>query len=155
MYTLIGVKCETKCPPGKFGPTCNQECNCKNNSSCDPESGKCFCARGWQGEDCSEPCDKGFYGLGCQQICPELLLGMLLNFYLKYYEIYYYCFLYIYFKGNKTCDHITGDYVCPDGYIGITCEHPCPIGTYGKNCRQNCSCKNGGGCHHVTGKLLY
>lgn len=56
-----------------------------------------------------------------------------------------------YLLGNKTCDHVTGEYVCPAGYIGITCEHPCPLGTYGKNCQSNCSCKNGGDCHHVTG----
>lgn len=64
--------CETQCPLGKYGPTCEQDCLCKNNSSCDPESGACICSRGWQGEDCNIPCDKGFYGLGCKQICPEM-----------------------------------------------------------------------------------
>lgn len=58
------------------------------------------------------------------------------------------------FSGNKTCDHITGEYICPPGYRGFTCEHPCPFGSYGKNCEQTCSCKNGGDCHHVTGKAI-
>uniref|UniRef100_A0AAR5PB67 EGF-like domain-containing protein n=2 Tax=Dendroctonus ponderosae TaxID=77166 RepID=A0AAR5PB67_DENPD len=74
------------------------------------------------------PCDKGWYGIGCREKCPEMSIG------------------------NRTCDHITGEYVCPPGYLGLTCDHPCPINTYGKGCLQNCSCKNGGDCHHVTGE---
>lgn len=129
-YCFKGVRCETHCPLGKYGPDCNLECNCKNNSSCDPETGVCVCSRGWQGEDCSKPCNQGYYGLGCKEVCPEML-------------------------GNKTCDHVTGEYICRPGYIGLTCEHPCPVGTYGKNCQQTCFCKNGGDCHHVTGKNDY
>lgn len=53
--------------------------------------------------------------------------------------------------GNWTCDHVTGEYVCRAGYIGLTCEHPCPVGTYGLNCLEKCTCKNGADCHHVTG----
>lgn len=59
----------------------------------------------------------------------------------------------MFFIGNKTCDHVTGEYVCPPGYLGMTCEHPCPVRKYGKNCLQSCTCRNGGDCHHVTGRL--
>lgn len=52
---------------------------------------------------------------------------------------------------NITCDHVTGEYICQSGYIGLTCEHPCPSGTFGKNCKEKCVCRNGGDCHHVTG----
>lgn len=52
-----------------------------------------------------------------------------------------------------TCDHVTGEYVCRPGYLGLTCEHPCPPDRYGLNCANHCHCKNGGECHHVTGKL--
>lgn len=53
--------------------------------------------------------------------------------------------------GNRTCDHVTGQFVCRAGYIGITCEHPCPAGKYGLHCLKNCTCKNGADCHHETG----
>jgi hypothetical protein len=52
------------------------------------------------------------------------------------------------------CDHVTGEYVCRAGYIGLTCEHPCPVGTYGLNCREKCTCKNGADCHHVSGQYV-
>jgi len=58
-----------------------------------------------------------------------------------------------FFSGNMTCDHVTGEYVCRPGYLGLTCEHPCPPNRYGLNCASHCHCKNGGECHHVTGKL--
>lgn len=61
----------------------------------------------------------------------------------------------LFILGNKTCDHVTGEYVCRPGYIGLTCEHPCPVGTYGRNCQQSCFCKNGGDCHHVTGEEIF
>ena len=53
-----------------------------------------------------------------------------------------------------TCDHVTGEYVCRPGYLGLTCEHPCPPNRYGLNCANHCRCKNGGECHHVTGKIF-
>ena len=53
-----------------------------------------------------------------------------------------------------TCDHVTGEYICRSGYLGLTCEHPCPSHRYGLNCAKHCSCKNGGECHHVTGKFI-
>lgn len=58
-------------------------------------------------------------------------------------------------EGNRTCDHVTGEYACRPGYIGITCQHPCPLGTYGRDCLKKCNCKNGADCHHVTGMLLF
>lgn len=57
------------------------------------------------------------------------------------------------FSGNMTCDHVTGEYICRPGYLGLTCEHPCPPNRYGSNCANHCHCKNGGECHHVTGKI--
>lgn len=54
--------------------------------------------------------------------------------------------------GNKTCDHVTGEYVCQPGYIGLTCEHPCVDGTYGPRCALKCMCENGAECHHITGQ---
>lgn len=59
------------------------------------------------------------------------------------------------FSGNMTCDHVTGEYICRPGYLGLTCEHPCPPNRYGSNCANHCRCKNGGECHHVTGKTFF
>lgn len=67
---MTGVRCETKCEEGSYGENCSEICNCKNNSSCDPQTGTCACARGWEGPDCSQPCKAGFYGIGCKEKCP-------------------------------------------------------------------------------------
>lgn len=39
-----------------------------------------------------------FILLGCKEKCPDVVYG------------------------NKTCDHVTGEYVCQPGYIGLTCD---------------------------------
>ncbi|XP_037940692.1 protein draper isoform X7 [Teleopsis dalmanni] len=116
-----------KCDHGYGGPACDIICRCTNNSSCDPNTGRCICSPGWLGEDCSQPCSKGYYGMGCKEKCPEIM------------------------HGNKSCDHITGEIICRAGYIGITCEHPCPTGRYGPGCTLKCHCEHGGECNHITG----
>lgn len=60
----LGVNCETKCPPGLYGDDCENVCRCYNNSSCDAQTGKCICNKGWRGETCTDPCPEGYYGLG-------------------------------------------------------------------------------------------
>ncbi|KRF97614.1 uncharacterized protein Dwil_GK17064, isoform B [Drosophila willistoni] len=117
-----------KCDHGYGGPACDIICRCLNNSSCDPETGNCICSAGWTGEDCADPCPVGFYGMMCQERCPEIL------------------------HGNKSCDHITGEILCRTGYLGLTCEHPCPAGLYGPGCKFKCNCEHGGECNHITGQ---
>ncbi|XP_054734084.1 protein draper isoform X4 [Anastrepha obliqua] len=119
-----------KCEQGWGGETCDIICRCLNNSSCDPDSGRCICAAGWTGVDCSEPCAHGFFGVGCRERCPESA------------------------QNNTSCDHITGEIVCRAGYIGLTCKHPCPSGYYGPGCKNQCHCENGGECNHVSGQCL-
>lgn len=41
------------CPPGRFGPGCEQLCRCLNGGSCDPVTGACHCPAGLLGPDCS------------------------------------------------------------------------------------------------------
>ncbi|KAI9585727.1 protein draper-like [Glossina fuscipes] len=115
------------CDQHYVGPVCDIICKCKNNSSCDPQTGRCICLPGWTGEDCSQPCEEGTYGMGCKDKCPNVV------------------------HSNKSCHHITGEIVCRDGYIGLACEHPCPAGYYGYACTKACSCANGVGCNHITG----
>lgn len=65
---------------------------------------------------------------GCKEKCPDIVYG------------------------NKTCDHVSGEYVCSPGYIGLLCEHPCVDGTFGPRCSLKCMCENGAECHHITGQ---
>lgn len=40
------------CPPGWFGPDCQQSCSCGNEGHCHPVTGTCSCAPGWTGYNC-------------------------------------------------------------------------------------------------------
>ncbi|XP_067642752.1 protein draper isoform X5 [Eurosta solidaginis] len=119
-----------KCEQGWGGETCDLICRCLNNSSCDPDTGRCICSAGWTGADCSEPCPHGFFGVGCRERCPDSS------------------------QNNTSCDHITGEMVCRAGYIGLTCKHPCPNGYFGPGCKNKCHCEHGGECNHVSGQCL-
>lgn len=52
---------------------------------------------------------------------------------------------------KTTCDHVTGEFKCRPGYIGLTCDHPCKEGTFGEDCQNQCRCENGGECSHIDG----
>lgn len=41
----------------KWGPSCNNECNCSPNSYCHATTGKCICKANWRGQDCLERCN--------------------------------------------------------------------------------------------------
>lgn len=122
-----GVKCESQCPLGYYGRECHHQCNCKNNSSCDPDTGECICDRGWIGKTCEQKCPNGYFGLNCREKCPDNM------------------------SPKSTCDHVTGETKCRPGFVGLTCEHPCKAGTYGEDCQHICKCENGGECSHVDG----
>jgi hypothetical protein len=38
--SIPGVRCESTCDRGRFGPNCQDVCDCENASSCDPVSGQ-------------------------------------------------------------------------------------------------------------------
>ena len=75
---LLGVRCESICERGKYGSNCQNMCDCEHGSSCEPESGRCVCERGYTGPRCDRPCEKGFYGVHCKQACPPCTSGELL-----------------------------------------------------------------------------
>lgn len=35
---------------------------------------------------------------------------------------------------------------------GPVCAQPCPFGSFGINCSQECTCRNGGLCDHISGQ---
>lgn len=47
-----GIRCDSTCPPGRWGPNCSVSCSCENGGSCSPEDGSCECAPGFRGPLC-------------------------------------------------------------------------------------------------------
>lgn len=37
-------------------------------------------------------------------------------------------------------------------FQGPVCAQPCPFGSFGINCSQECTCRNGGLCDHISGQ---
>nr|XP_022302262.1 angiopoietin-1 receptor-like [Crassostrea virginica] len=108
------------CFLGEYGENCTKICNhCKNNLSCDTESGRCNsegCAlSGFQMPYCQN-CSSGLYGVYCEKTCSE-------------------------FCKNENCDKTTGTCAngCRSGYTGRHCNETCDVGEYGQDCGYNCS----------------
>lgn len=59
-----GIRCDSTCPPGRWGPNCSASCICENGGSCSPEDGSCECAPGFRGPLCqrskARPPARGF-----------------------------------------------------------------------------------------------
>ncbi|GFS14754.1 multiple epidermal growth factor-like domains 10 [Elysia marginata] len=127
---------DINCPAGRFGLTCERQCNCVNGGSCFVHSGGCpsGCAPGYTGEDCWE-CEPGRYGERCSQNCNATC------------------------GADNSCDHNSGacSQGCKLGYSGNYCESECPDSTYGEGCTGKCSVTCGGSqnaCDRVNGTCL-
>ena len=84
------------CDSTRWGPHCSNRCQCRNGALCNPISGACVCAAGFQGWRCEEICPPGTYGLTCQLSCK--------------------C------QNNALCDYITGECRCSPGFTGVLYE---------------------------------
>lgn len=57
-----------------YGPNCLKNCNCPENSYCEPKHGKCICEKGWKGDKCSKRiCSNNLYGERCDKVCQCVL----------------------------------------------------------------------------------
>jgi len=43
-------------------------CMCENAARCDHVTGDCHCSPGWTGEDCSQTCRPGHWGVDCRRV---------------------------------------------------------------------------------------
>ncbi|XP_009991612.1 PREDICTED: scavenger receptor class F member 1 [Chaetura pelagica] len=73
------------------------------------------------------PRPAGTFGDGCQFLCPECVSG--------------------------TCDPVSGECVCQEGYWGASCNDTCPEGYFGVNCSSPCQCSRGT-CHPARGDCV-
>uniref|UniRef100_A0A672RSH4 Platelet endothelial aggregation receptor 1 n=1 Tax=Sinocyclocheilus grahami TaxID=75366 RepID=A0A672RSH4_SINGR len=136
-----GEDCSSSCNAQQWGPGCRQRCECQNGGECDVIKGSCQCPAGYTGEhskftiynkvslfefnifsSCQEPCPAKSFGQGCLQQC---LCGT-----------------------GGSCNKITGECVCRDGFTGTLC----PPGRFGPNCAKECLCHNGGHCDPEKGQ---
>ncbi|XP_069126894.1 uncharacterized protein [Argopecten irradians] len=124
--------CEVKaigCSFGTFGQNCELSCpnhcaygSCFSNATC-----AIGCEAGYQGMQCDEKCEDGYFGEGCGRPCGHCL---------------------------EYCNHVNG--TCPSscqpGWKGALCKTPCTPGYYGDNCTEVCGgCINGTICNHTNG----
>lgn len=76
---------------------CKERCSCKNGAKCDPITGQCQCAIGYNGAQCETPCPSGKFGVDCSQNCT--------------------C------ENGATCNVTSGKCICLKGFIGNSCEN--------------------------------
>lgn len=80
------------CPPNLWGINCENKCQCENNGTCEPYTGKCECQKGYIGELCGETCKPDFYGVNCSEVCR--------------------C------ENGGSCHHVSGQCICAPGFTG-------------------------------------
>ncbi|XP_070546649.1 multiple epidermal growth factor-like domains protein 11 [Ptychodera flava] len=152
-----GRFCDTTCPGGFWGLGCANPCACNNGDSCDIKTGTCECqcengavcnadgtcdcTAGWRGRYCDTPCQEGFWGAGCADVC-ICQKGRVCNIFSGRCECP--C------KNDAACN-VNGACDCTTGWRGRYCETPCPEGFWGPNCRNPCSCHIGQSCDVFTG----
>lgn len=59
------------CPPGRWGDSCAQPCQCHHGGTCHPQDGSCFCPPGWTGRLCLEGTHRSRAPCPCAHISPS------------------------------------------------------------------------------------
>ncbi|BFZ21545.1 hypothetical protein BsWGS_24585 [Bradybaena similaris] len=135
---------DSLCNNTHYGRECEKKCNCYGGQPCFVSTGGCpsGCVVGYEGENCSQPCSPGTFGLACLRNCSEFCRNTTTNV--------------------GSCNNVDGtcEDGCDDGYQGSNCTSECDPGTYGRGCGNTCSdhclSMSGGGrsCGHVDGTCL-
>lgn len=92
--SIEGHHCDRPCDEGTFGKDCKEQCDCRNNGTCNPQSGQCRCSAGWTGEHCEQKCPFGHFGFNCAQKCD------------------------CNFNNSITCDAVDGRCICKSPWSG-------------------------------------
>ncbi|XP_045206903.2 multiple epidermal growth factor-like domains protein 10 [Mercenaria mercenaria] len=174
--------CTNGCLLGKWGDTCNFDCE-SNCLECNQSNGKCIkCNNGKYSENCSQLCSTSCRSVDSKQIC-EFHTGECLNGCSSYRKFGNYCEHYC----SETCSNLTCNWKtglcsngCVENYYGLFCGNKCAStckaveqkrscnestghcvsgcvdGFHGNMCESICSdkCANNT-CHQVTAECLY
>ena len=99
----VSIRIFSNCPPNMYGPQCTQECIQRpNNNTC----GVVSCIGNYKEPDCIE-CDNNFVGINCD-VCAQ-------NYYPQgVCDVS--CIPHDDFGGHYTCNPVTGERKCLDGY---------------------------------------
>ncbi|KAL2300698.1 hypothetical protein Nmel_013583 [Mimus melanotis] len=70
---LQGDDCTIPCMAGTYGTNCSSLCNCKNDGTCSPVDGLCYCKEGKQNSHLTSPCHQCLSPLNVAQPCSQEL----------------------------------------------------------------------------------
>ena len=151
-----GAQCEeVGCPPGRWGPGCEESCECEHGGWCHPVTGACHCTPGYHGSSCGLSCQAGSWGAGCRQSCdcqpglachhvtgqcspcPQGTFGQLCGRQCLCHQ-----------EGTQLCSHLDGRCYCKGNWFGPDCSQHCPFGLENKTCHTepldngDCQCPN-------------
>ncbi|XP_055862158.1 uncharacterized protein LOC106068399 isoform X6 [Biomphalaria glabrata] len=167
------------CPTGTYGLDCDMPCHCANaTETCFVSTGQCRsgCARGTQGEGCTQACGPGQHGVDCKEQCSQNCVDKICNGTTGQCHSCVHGFTgdmcdQVCTKGyygpncvhmcpqncqDMQCDAVDGHCLaCVSGYQGVRCERECNKGHYGVKCNYSCpeNCKNKT-CHASTGQCF-
>ncbi|XP_052695080.1 protein glp-1-like isoform X2 [Crassostrea angulata] len=115
---------------GYYTSNCSIPCPDVYCQHCHIEKGACQGCK--PGQQCELECDRGFFGIGCNEKCGHC-------------RDEYQC-------SNETGVCLTG---CGAGYKGDLCKTRCDKGSYGVGCNETCGhCRDLNQCSNVNGSCL-